>query len=113
MKKTLVMILCYLALIVLASVASANPFLACDPMSEDVTRVDVDLNGQLIHVDRADIVEHQGVWLLVDLSTIGGGSYTVKAQADYGVWGLSDWSADFLFVKPVLSVPAGIRLATQ
>lgn len=107
-----VTILCLL-LIVLASPAFANPFLACDPMTAEVTQVDVELNGQLIHVEAASIIKRTDAWLLVDLSTIGGGSYTVKARADYGQWGLSDWSSDFLFVKPVVDVPAVIRLETQ
>jgi hypothetical protein len=112
MKKVFLMTFC-LMLIVLVSPTFANPFLACDPMTAEVTQVDVSLNGQLIHVDRASIVVHQGAWLLVDLSTIGGGSYTAKARADYGEWGLSNWGTDFLFVKPVINVPVGIRLETQ
>ena len=112
-KMMLVMTLFCFLLIGLVSVASANPFLACDPMTAEVTQVDVELNGQLIHVPRANIVERSDAWLLVDLSTIGGGSYTAKAMALYGDWGPSDWSADFLFVKPVTDAPAVIRLETQ
>lgn len=102
-----------LLLIVLASPAFANPFLACDPMTAEVTQIDVELNGQLIHVPAANIVKRTDAWLLVDLSTIGGGSYTARAMAIYGSWGPSDWSADFLFVKPVTSAPAVIRLEVQ
>lgn len=107
-----VIVFCLL-LIVIASPAFANPFLACDPMTAEVTQIDVELNGQLIHVTAANIVKRSDAWLLVDLSTIGGGSYTAKAMAIYGLWGPSDWSADFLFVKPVIDVPAVIRLETH
>lgn len=104
-----------IALIFTAAISPcfANPFLACDPMTDDVTKVNVDLNGQTIHVNAADIVKQTDAWLLVDLSTIQAGSYTAKAQAEYGTWGVSDWSADFLFVKPVMTAPANMSLQSQ
>jgi len=82
-------------------------------MTPEVTEIYVELNGQLIHVEAAQIIKRTDAWLLVDLGTIGGGSYTVKAMAIYGMWGTSDWSSDFLFVKPVIDVPAVIRLETD
>jgi hypothetical protein len=112
MKKLFLMIFCFV-LIGFASPTFANPYLACDPMTPEVTRINVDLNGQLIHVDAAIIIKRADAWLLVDLSTIGAGSYTAKANAEYGEWGTSDWSADFLFVKPAIVGPAGTRLETE
>lgn len=111
--KKVVLIICFFALIAFALPAFANPYLACDPMTAEVTRINVELNGQLIHVDAASIIKRTDAWLLVDLSTIGGGSYTAKANADYGSWGTSDWSADFLFVKPAIDAPVGTRLETN
>ena len=112
-KKMFLLMACLLLCLPLSS--WANPWLACDPMTPEVTRIDVDLNGQMINVPAANIDKTTvpGAWLLVDLSSIVGGSYTAKAKALYGSWGESDWSADFLFVKPVISVPAAIRLETQ
>lgn len=112
MKNIFLMICCFV-LIAFALPAFANPYLACDPMTAEVTRINVDLSGQLIHVDDASIIKRSDAWLLVDLSTIGGGSYTAKAQAEYGAWGTSDWSADFLFVKPAIDAPVGTRLETN
>ncbi len=112
MKRVFLTMCCFM-LIALASPTFANPYLACDPMTPEVTRINVDLNGQLIHVDAATIIKRADAWLLVDLSTIGGGSYTAKANADYGAWGSSDWSADFLFVKPAIDAPVNTRLETQ
>jgi hypothetical protein len=113
MKRYFLTLIFCLVLIAFASPTFANPFLACDPMTAEVTQIDVELNGQLIHVPDASIVKRADAWLLVDLSTIGGGSYTAKAMALYGEWGQSDWSADFLFVKPVIDAPANTRLETQ
>lgn len=113
MKRFMLLAICFFALIAFVSPTFANPFLACDPMTPEVTRINVELNGQLIHVDSASITKRADAWLLVDLSTIGGGSYTAKANADYGAWGTSDWSADFLFVKPAIDAPVGTRLETN
>jgi hypothetical protein len=113
MKKIFTLGIFCLVLIGLVSVSFANPFLACDPMTSEVIQIDVELNGQTIHVPAANIDKRADAWLLVDLATIQGGSYTVKARALYGQWGDSDWSSDFLFVKPVITVPAAIRLEAQ
>ena len=113
MKKLILLGISCLLVIGLVSTTYANPFLACDPMTAEVTQIDVDLNGQTIHVPAASIDKRADAWLLVDLSTIQGGSYNAKAKALYGQWGDSDWTADFLFVKPVIDAPAAIRLEAQ
>ena len=113
MKKFTLLAICCFALIAFVSPTFANPYLACAPMTAEVTRINVDLNGQLIHVDAASIIKRTDAWLLVDLLTIGAGSYTAKASAEYGVWGTSVWSADFLFVKPVIDAPVNTRLETE
>lgn len=111
MKKIIVMVTFCLVLTGLVSTTFAQPYLACDPMTDEVTQVSVELNGQLITVQAVDIIKRVDVWLLVDLSTINAGSYTAKALAEYGVWGWSESSADFLFVKPVMAAPVNTRLA--
>lgn len=109
-KKMLLLMACLLLCLPLSS--WADPWLACDPMTPEVERIDISLNGQLITVQAASIDKETvpGAWLLLDLSSIVAGSYNAKAMAQYGTWGSSDWSADFLFVKPVINAPAGTRL---
>jgi hypothetical protein len=82
-------------------------------MTEEVTQIDLDLNGQFVNVPVANIIKRTDAWLLLDLSTIQAGPYTAKAKAVYGTWGESDWSADFLFVKPVMTAPASMSLQDQ
>jgi len=100
-----------LYLIGVAISAAANPYLCSDPMTAEVVRVDVELNGQLIQVDRQDVViASDGDWCYVDLAAVTDGSYSSRARANYGVWGDSAWSADFLFVKPAIVTPANTTL---
>lgn len=90
--------------------AAAAPFLCCDPMTAEVTQIDVNLNGQLIQVAAADIMKGASEWCLVDLGSIVEGPYTANAVAHYGVWGTSKPSADFLFVKPAINGVVNIKL---
>ncbi len=101
MKKK-VILLTVLLLLCLPGLVLASPWLICDPMSADVVQIDLDLNGQLIHVDPAVIQKDATAWYLLDLSSIGAGSYTVTGKADYGMWGWSNDSVPFDFVKPAL-----------
>ena len=100
----------FLFTIVTVSVAFASPWLTCDPMTPEVTRIDLDLNGQLINVETATMRKETGAWYLLDLGTIQGGSYTVKAKADYGMWGESEFSVPFDFVKPALDSPKNVNI---
>jgi len=112
MKRFVLMIAFCLVFIGTVSTSYAQgPYLACDPMTVEVTQIDVDIGGTITSVAAADIIKRADAWLLVDLSTTTAGSYTAKAKAIYGTWGPSDWSSDFLFVKPVLTEPAGMKLA--
>ena len=110
MKKTLLLMVCLSLCLLFVSTALAEPFLACDPMTEDVTQIDVNLSGEVTSVPVVSITKRADAWLLLDLSSIVAGSYTVKAKAVYGTWGESDWSSDFLFVKPVITAPANMSL---
>ena len=107
MKKILLIVL---LLLCLPSLLLASPWLVCDPLTAEVTRIDVDLNGQLINVDTATMRKETDAWYLLDLSSIAAGSYSAKAKADYGSWGESDFSSPFDFVKPALEVPGNVNI---
>ena len=111
MKKTLLM-LC-LFIIASVSVSFADPWLACDQMTPEVTDLQINLAGQLIGIPIANVdkttVANQ--WLLLDLSTISAGSYNqVTAKAKYGLWGWSNDSDPFDFVKPVMGSPENVNI---
>ncbi len=108
--KTKTILLTVLLLLCLPVLSLANPWLVCDPLTAEVTRIDVDLNGQLINVDTANMRQEADAWYLLDLSSIAGGSYTAKAKAVYGSWGESDYSNPFVFVKPALDTPANVNI---
>ncbi len=107
-RKTI--LLTVLLLLCLPGLSMADPWLVCDPLTVEVTRIDVDLNGQLINVDTATMRQEVDAWYLLDLSSIAGGSYTAKAKAIYGLWGESDFSNPFAFVKPALDNPANVNI---
>lgn len=46
--------------------------------------------------------------LRVSLDAIPAGAYVIKARAWQGVW-VSDWSAEYPFEKPALTLPGGWR----
>ncbi len=79
-----ILLLTVLLLLCLPTLSMANPFLACDPMTPEVERIDVELNGQLIHVESANIIKRADAWLLVDLSTIGG--WLIQCEGKGGLW---------------------------
>jgi len=111
MKKILLSVVCsMLFLLSVSMVMAQGPYLACDPMTDEVTQVDVNINGEVTNVPVAGITKQADAWLLLDLSSIVAGSYTARAKAVYGSWGSSDWSSDFLFVKPVITAPVNMKL---
>lgn len=111
-KMILAMTLCCLALIGLASVASANPFLVCNPppASAEVDNYQIELNGTVVADVLPDASGQYG--FKFDLSGLADGSFTAKARA-HNVWGWSNFSDPFDFTKSVPGAPAGIRLETQ
>ncbi len=104
------LLLTVLLLLCLPGLSMASPWLTCDPMSDEVVQIDLSLNGQLIHVDPAVIQKDATAWYLLDLSSIGAGSYTVTGKADYGLWGWSNDSVPLHFVKPVLGTLENVNI---
>jgi hypothetical protein len=112
MKKIFLM-LCFF-IIVGVSVSFANPWLACDPLTPEVTDLQINLAGQLVDVPIANVIKTASQWRLLDLSTINAGSYNqVTVKAKYGLWGWSNDSIPFDFVKPVIDEPVNTRLGVE
>lgn len=111
MKKILMLVTVFCSLC--TGSVFANPYLCCDPMTPEVTQIDVTINTQVYQVARSNVIEVTGAWCLVDLEGIAEGSYTAFATAHYGVWGESAPSADFLFVKPAIATPVNIMLGVS
>jgi hypothetical protein len=110
MKKFILMGTFFLALIGLASISFAGPFLTCDPMAADVYQVEI--NGQVIADVQPDPTGTYGFKLDLAPLTLQDGTYTARARAG-NMWGWSDFSVPFDFTKSVPAKPAGLSINAQ
>jgi hypothetical protein len=108
-QKSFITAIFCLALIALASPTVASPFLVCDPYdaSVGVDLFQLELNGQVIADVQVDASGQYG--FKFDLSGLADGSYTARARAR-NLWGWSNFSDPFDFVKSVPPAPAVIRI---
>ena len=109
MKWFTKMAIFYLLLIGFVSTSFASPFLVCDPYDpvHEVDLFQVELNGQIVADVQPDGTGQYG--FKYDLSGLADGSYTARARA-HNLWGWSDFSLPFDFVKSVPPAPAVIRI---
>ena len=71
-----------------------------NPSSENVDSYEVELDGNVV----ANVTDAE-----YDLSSISDGQYTARVRA-HNMWGWSEYSDPFAFVKSVPSVPVNIGL---
>jgi hypothetical protein len=103
MKKNLLMLsVCVLICIGLVSPSFADVLLTWQeaPVSENVDLYQVEIDGQIV----ADLKPN--TYGLLDLAD---GQHTARVRA-HNVWGWSEFSAPFVFVKSVPSAPVGTGL---
>jgi hypothetical protein len=110
MKRKMLLLTVLLSLC-LPGLLMAAPWLTCDPMTDEVVEIQLNLNGQQVDVDTAVIQKTATAWYLLDLSSIAAGSYTVTGKADYGLWGWSTDSVPLDFVKPVLGTLENVNIS--
>ena len=112
MKKTLMLLTVFCLVSMLPGLVFCAPFLVCDPATGAAPdNYKVEITGPL-NVTQDVAPDTTGTYgFKLDLSPLNlpDGSYTVKASAS-NMWGTSDWSVEFPFVKSVSGVPANIRL---
>ena len=101
MKKILLMLCCFVLMSVSVSFAQGI-VLTWDnnPAIEAVDLYQVEMDGQIV----ADVVPNT-----YSLLTLADGSHTARVRA-HNVWGWSEFSDPFVFVKSVPVVPANIIL---
>ncbi len=88
------------------SFAFASPFLVADPYTgaDYFVITGVPLDGSSVSPDTTYAFKF-------DLVNLPPGTYTVKAKACSNLWGCTDESAPFVFTRPALGIPAGIKLS--
>ena len=101
MKKLFLSLLCVLAM---AGVASAAPFLVCDPQA-GVTYYSI--TGDPYWT--ASVPAQADGSLRTDLATIPGGAHTIQVLA-CNIWGCSS-ASPFSFSKTLPAIPANTRVA--
>ncbi len=105
MKKIFIMSLMLLFLV--ASVATATPFLVCDPQPDTVL-------GYVLNVDGTDYtlavtsVDATTVRVVYDLEGIAVGAHSVELRART-IWGLSS-PVPFAFTRDIPPTPSNIKL---
>lgn len=99
MKKKLVVIAVFLGLIVAATIASASPFVVCDPYPLEANLADgdppnpefflVQFDNGVVTTSPAFVLPDGRVMLRHDLGTVSRGKHIVKIKAAHSLWGES------------------------
>ena len=99
MKKKLVVIAVFLALVVAATIANASPFLVCDPYPADVNLTDGDAPNPeyfIIVFDNAAplnspafVLPDGRITMRHDLGSVAKGKHVVRVKAAHSIWGES------------------------
>lgn len=101
-------IIALVIVLALAGVASAAPFLVCDPQDGVETYQLTGLGSAAVEV----AAQADGS-LSYDLGSLAAGKYSLGVKACAGVWGCSA-SATFALSKPAsIASPANVRLSGQ
>ena len=111
MKKILAMLTVFCLMLTLPGLALSAPFLVCDPATVGVDNYKVEITGPAqTTIDVApDSTGTYGFQLDLAPLNLPDGSYNVRANAS-NMWGTSDWSTSYPFVKSVPNVPVNTRL---
>ena len=91
-----------------ASTAWAAPFLVCDP-NPGAQAIILEING----VEMPEFAAEPDGSLRYDLAGLVVGDFTVRAKADFGVWGWSEYSVPLDSTKPSLQAPMGLRVSSE
>ena len=107
--KTIVFIVGFcLMTLLLPVLAFGAPFLVCDPNPGAETII-LEING----VEMPEFAAEIDGSLKYDLAGLAEGNFTVRARAEFGVWGWSEYSLPFDFTKPSIQAPVGLRVSSE
>ena len=104
MKKLILTIL----IVLMPCLAFANPFLVCDPNPGAETII-LEING----LEMPEFPAEADGSLKYDLAGLAEGNFSVRAKAEFGVWGWSEYSVPFNFTKPSIQAPLGLRVSSK
>jgi len=110
MKKTLMFLTACIWMLTAPRLIYSAPFLVCDPQT-GVDNYKVEISGPA-NVTQDVVPDPTGQYgFTLDLAPLAlpDGSYTVRANAS-NMWGTSDWTVEYPFVKSATVPPANIRL---
>ena len=111
MRKTLMFLTVCILMLTAPALTLSAPYLVCNPQAVGVDNYRVEISGPVI-VTQDVTPDPNGIYgFVLDLSplNIPDGSYTVRANAT-NMWGTSEWSTEYPFVKSATEIPANIRL---
>lgn len=91
-------IMCFLLIALVDSYCRAEPYLVYSPTIR-VVGYQLDLDGEVIDVEPT--LTPAGTYQLIyDLSAIEEGAHTVRARAQFELWGWVPWSESFSIMRP-------------
>jgi len=99
--------ICLMAFL-LPVLAFSAPFLICNP-NPGAEKIILEING----LEMPQFAAETDGSLKYDLAGIAEGAFTVRAKAEFGVWGWSEYSAPFDFTKPSIQAPMGLRVSSE
>jgi hypothetical protein len=105
MKKIFAISLMFLFLV--ATVATAAPFLVCDPQPNTVLEYVLTVDGTDYQL-AVSIVDANTVRVVYDLDGIGMGTHNVELKSKT-IWGTST-PVPFVFIRDIPPVPVNIKL---
>ena len=94
--------------LLLPVLAFGAPWLVCDP-NPGAIGVILEVNG----IEFPEFPTETDGSLRQDLAGYDFGDYTVRAKANFGVWGWSEYSAPFDFLKPEIRNPLNLRVSSE
>ena len=91
--------------LLLPVLAFGAPFLVCDP-NPGAEKIILEINS----IDMPEFPAEADGSLKYDLAGLAEGDFTIRAKAEFGVWGWSEYSVPFSFTKPSIQAPMGLRV---
>lgn len=111
MKKAMLFGIVFGLMLMLPRLTFSAPFLVCDPQAIGVDNYKVEITGPATTTLDVEPEPTGTYGFVLDLSPLSlpDGSYSVRVNAS-NMWGTSDWSTDYPFVKSAAGIPVNLRV---